>query len=129
MTHKTHLIQKQYDWFNLLSYPYYIFRFEGLWFGLLFFGNVYFLWKRQWDRIFPFALICCLMAVFTLTPDKGARYLCVAMPFMVMSVGSMIVFLYQEIKIPLQKNSMTLISNSLLSETHGNVPIRGTETL
>ncbi|HOW36125.1 MAG TPA: hypothetical protein PL155_06910 [Candidatus Omnitrophota bacterium] len=96
MYRQTQLAEKQLELFNFLSYPYYIFRFEGLLFGLLFFGNIYLLFKREWKRLFPFLMVCFTMGVFSLTADKGARYLCIMLPFMVLAVVSLIDYLLEE---------------------------------
>ncbi len=82
MFHQSHLAKGHFEFLNLLSYPYYIFSFETYFFGLLFFSNIYLIFKRQWNVLYPFFLVCLLMGIFSLPQEKGVRYLCVAMPFM-----------------------------------------------
>ncbi len=98
MFHQAHLGQEKLDWFNFLSYPYYLSRLEAVPFGIIFFGNFYFLWRKQPFYFYPWALVIVQMLIFSFAQDKAARYLCVVMPFMVMAVSSLIVFLWQERK-------------------------------
>lgn len=96
MFHQAQLGQEQFQLFNLLSYPYYIFRLESIPFGLLLLGNIYFLVRKQPFYFYPLILILTQMMVFSLAQDKAARYLCVVTPFMVMAAASFIVFFFQE---------------------------------
>jgi len=76
-----------FHWMNLLSYPYAVFKLEGIIFGLLFFGNCYFILKRKWKPLLPFALSLFFMLIFSFAHEKGTRYMVVAMPFMAMAVA------------------------------------------
>jgi len=91
MLHQIDLASAQFSWLNLFSYPYEIFRLENWPFGLLFFGNVYFIYKKEWLKMFPFSLVCLRMAMFSFSSDKAARYLCAVTPFMAMAAAVLIV--------------------------------------
>jgi len=47
MFYQAHLARGQFDFLNLLAYPYYVFRLESLLFGLLFFANIYYVIKKE----------------------------------------------------------------------------------
>ena len=96
MFYQSHLAQRHFELFNLLAYPYYLFRLDGILFGALFFGNFYYVWKRQWSKLLPFALTCLLMLVFSFPQEKGARYICSVMPLMVAAAASLIVCLWEQ---------------------------------
>jgi len=114
MFHQANLAQKQFDLINLFSFPYYIFRLENWLFGLLFFGNLYFIVRKQWARLFPFLLVCLQMLIFSFASEKGARYMCVMTTFMVMAVASLLVSLYagssREIKIAIFAGWLIMVS-------------------
>ena len=95
MFHQTHLASEQFDWFNLLSYPYYLFRLESPFFGILFWGNIYCALRREWFKIFPFVMVCVQMLIFSFAAEKGARYLCVMTPFMAMAAASFVISLFE----------------------------------
>jgi hypothetical protein len=95
MFHQSNLAKEAVDWFNWLSYPYYIFHLEGILFGLVFFFGFYLLFAKKWSRTFPLLLVMAMMAVFSLTQDKGARYLAVGLPFIAMTVADNIVCAYR----------------------------------
>lgn len=88
--HQAELAQGGFDVVNFLSYPYYTFRLESLFFAILFFGNIYFVFQKQWSRLLPFALACLQMFIFSFAQEKGVRYLCVVMPMMAMAAASLI---------------------------------------
>ncbi len=94
--HQSSLAEGHRAWFNFLSYPYYLFRLESLLFGALFFANLYFVVRKEWQKSFPFLFALLLMAIFSLTSDRAARYICVGLPFMCMAVASMIMFCLKE---------------------------------
>jgi len=96
MLHQADLAQSSFAAVNFLSYPYYLFRLENWIFGLFFFGQVYWVFKKQWPRLFPFLLVILQMALFSMASEKGARYLCVVTPFLAMSVAHLIVTLIKE---------------------------------
>ena len=90
MFQQAHLAKGEFSFFNLLSYPYYLFRLESITFGILFFGNIIYAFEKKWKKLFPFALVCVMMIIFSLAQEKGVRYLCVVMPLMVSAVASVI---------------------------------------
>lgn len=103
MFHQANLAKGHFSVINLFSYPYYLFSLENVIFGLLFFGclcRVFLVkankgdYKAQIKSYLPFLLVCLQMVLFSLPQEKGARYICVVIPFMAMSVASFIVFLY-----------------------------------
>jgi hypothetical protein len=85
--HQVDLAQEHFAWSNLATYPYIIFRLDGWPLGLLFFGNIYFILKKQWLLLLPFFLVCLQMAIFTFSSDKAARYLCMVTPFIALSAA------------------------------------------
>ncbi len=111
MFHQADLARDQFDWINVLSYPYYLFRLESFIFGILFFGNVYFIWKKEWPKLVPFAIVCFQMLMFSLPAEKGARYLCVVTPFMAMAVAALVVALFEKTKTVSIVLSVLLISS------------------
>ncbi len=96
MFHQAHLGEERFDWFNFLSYPYCLFRLEHGLFGIFFFGNVYFLFRKRYSELLPFALAVTQMFMFSFAADKAARYLSVVMPFLAMGVAVLIVAVFQE---------------------------------
>ncbi len=96
MFHQQDLAQQQgFQWFNLLSYPYYLVRLENILLGMLFFANGYYLIRRRFQEGFLFSLVVFIMLLFSFSSERGARYLCVAMPLISMSV---IAFLFHLLK-------------------------------
>jgi len=87
MFHQTNLSKGTFDFINLFSYPYYLFRLESLFFGLAFFANIYYVVKHRWDRCLPFLLVCVLMIIFSFGQEKGVRYLTSVMPLMAWAVA------------------------------------------
>jgi hypothetical protein len=90
MFHQSGLAQAQWDWMNMLSYPYYLFRLENLFFAVLFLLNVYFVIRRQWTKTLAFLVVILHMGIFSFASDKAARYLCVVTPFMAMAVAGIL---------------------------------------
>ena len=88
--YQTHLARGQFELFDLFSYPYYLFRLESILFGLFFFGNIYFVVRKDYRNLFPFALVVFQMFLFSFSLEKGVRYMCVVMPFMVIAVTLLI---------------------------------------
>lgn len=86
MFHQGEMAQESFDWINLLSYPYYLFRLETFLFGALFFANLYWLIRRPSQKFLPFFLVCLQMLGFSFAGEKGARYICVVTPFMAIAV-------------------------------------------
>ena len=87
MTHQAQEAQGQRNLLSLFSYPYYVFALEGILFALLFWANTYFVVKKQWSKLFPFILVLIQMIGFSLAAEKGARYLCVVLPFMAVAAA------------------------------------------
>jgi hypothetical protein len=85
--HQEEMAGGSFAWINLLSHPFYLFLMETALFAMVFFaGAVFAFWK---DRAYalPAVLVMVQMIVFSLTSEKGARYLCVMLPFAVMSAA------------------------------------------
>ncbi len=111
--HQAVLAKSNFAVLNLLSYPYQLFRLESTPFALVFFGNVYFLFKKDWRKLFPFFLVCLQMAIFTFSMDKAARYLSIATPFMAMAAAILTISLVENYKEKALRN--VIISFSLLT--------------
>ncbi|MBF0485898.1 MAG: glycosyltransferase family 39 protein [Candidatus Omnitrophica bacterium] len=92
------LAQEHFAWANLFSYPYMLFRLEGWPFGLLLLGNIYFVARKEWGKLLPWAMVCLQMALFSFSSDKAARYVAAVTPFMAMSAAVLIVSLFQDTK-------------------------------
>ena len=73
---------------NVFSYPYYLFRLEGGIFGLVFLTGLAVTFRKKSDGWLPAVIVLLQMGVFSLTSEKGARYLCAVMPFMAMTAAS-----------------------------------------
>jgi 4-amino-4-deoxy-L-arabinose transferase-like glycosyltransferase len=67
---------------NFLSYPYYVFALEGVLFACLFWGNIYLFKFNERSKLFPFGVVVFQMFIFSFAAEKGARYVCVVLPFM-----------------------------------------------
>ena len=59
-------------------------------FGLLFFGNLYFIYKKNWRPLLPFVLVCVQMGLFSFAAEKGARYVCVVLPFVAVACAALV---------------------------------------
>ena len=94
MFYQAHLAKSKFDFINIFSFPYYIFRLESICFGLTLFANLYFIRKKQFKALFPFALVCLEMGLFTFAQEKGVRYLCVVMPFMAIASSAIIMYVF-----------------------------------
>ncbi|MCA9408862.1 MAG: phospholipid carrier-dependent glycosyltransferase [Candidatus Omnitrophica bacterium] len=95
--------------FNHFAYPYFIFRFETILFGLFFFGNIYLISRKEWKKLLPFALACCHMVIFSFALEKSVRFLCVVMPFMVMAVAGLIGYSWQKLPTVRWKNILLIV--------------------
>jgi 4-amino-4-deoxy-L-arabinose transferase-like glycosyltransferase len=67
---------------NFVSYPFYTFALEGLFFACFFWGNLYLLKLKEYSKFLPFGIVVLQMLIFSFAAEKGARYLCVVLPFM-----------------------------------------------
>lgn len=72
---------------DILSYPYSIFRLDGVLFGSFLTLSIFWLVVRDWQKFFPAALVLTQMLIFTFASEKGARYLCVVLPFAAIAVA------------------------------------------
>ncbi len=75
---------------NFLSYPYYVIALEGFFFGCLFWANVYLIKLKEYRKLLPFGIAVFQMLMFSFAAEKGARYLCVVLPFMAVAVAVVI---------------------------------------
>jgi hypothetical protein len=98
MFYQANMADGKFEWVNFLSYPYYIFRLDSWFAGAFFFANIIFLIRREWNKALPFLLVCLMMGVFSLPYEKGARYLCVGLPFLAMAVARFAYFMCCESK-------------------------------
>jgi len=67
---------------NFVSYPYYVFALEGVFFACFFWGNIYLVKLKEYSKLLPFGFVVLQMLIFSFAAEKGARYLCVVLPFM-----------------------------------------------
>lgn len=103
--HQQYLAGPQFHWFNLLSYPYYLFRLEHWSFAVMFFAALWVLIRRKRKEAVFLVLSVVQMIIFSLPEEKGARYLCVVFPFLAMSVAYFIEVMFGRLKSP-QKRFM-----------------------
>jgi hypothetical protein len=75
---------------NFLSYPFYVFALEGFFFACFFWGNFYLLKRKEYSKILPFGIVVLQMLIFSFAAEKGARYLCVVLPFMAVAAAVVI---------------------------------------
>jgi len=95
--HQTQLAQEQVAWVNIFSYPYYLFRLDNPLLGLLFFANFALFIKGERRALWPFVLVLAYMFFFSWASEKGARYLCVMLPFAALSVAHLVSVLWQRL--------------------------------
>jgi len=88
MSHQAADAPQQWHLINIFSYPYGIFSLEGALFALALLLNVYWIYRREWAKVLPFTLVIVQMGIFTLAAEKGARYLCVVLPFAAMAAAA-----------------------------------------
>jgi len=67
---------------NFISYPYYVFALEGFFFACFFWGSIYLIKFKEYTKLLPFGIVVFQMLIFSFAAEKGARYLCVVLPFM-----------------------------------------------
>ena len=92
--HQQHLAQGEFHWMNFLIYPYNLFRLENWTFAVIFFASGWVVFKRDRRMFLPFVLVLVQMILFSLPEEKGARYLCVVLPFAVMSAAYLVELVY-----------------------------------
>lgn len=83
-------------WINFLSFPYYIFALEGVVFAVLLWWNAADIWQRRWAVLVPFACVLAQIFLFSFAAEKGARYLCVVLPFAAIAVGGLLANLIEQ---------------------------------
>jgi len=89
-------VSTNFNILKFLSYPYYIFKLEGIEIGVLFFLNFLLLFLKRTD-IFLISFIAFFqMLLFSFPYEQALRYLCIIMPFIAMSVARFIIFLFQQ---------------------------------
>ncbi len=96
MMYQAQLAKSPKEWMDFFSYPYYLFRLESVILGFLFFANIYFVIGKQWQKAFPFLFAILLMAIFSMTSDQGARYMCVGLPFVSLAAALLIDEFFQK---------------------------------
>lgn len=93
--HQGDLAAQKSSWLEFLAYPYYLFRLENAIFALFFLGGGYFLLRNDRARAWPFLISCLQMFIFSMASDRGARYIAVVLPFVVLSAAIVMDGLYQ----------------------------------
>jgi len=91
MFHQAQEAQGQRSLLNFFSYPYCVFTLEGVVFSLIFWSNIYLAFQKKeiqsWSKLLPFILVLLQMGIFSFAAEKGARYLCVVLPFLAMAAA------------------------------------------
>ncbi len=87
MFHQAQEARGEINLISFLSYPYYVFALEGVLFALIFWANIYLVIQKQWPKVLPFILVLIQMGMFSFAAEKGARYLCVVLPFMAIAAA------------------------------------------
>lgn len=82
--HQADMAAGKFDWVNILSYPYYLFRLDTFLFAALFFSSLYFFARHDLKILPLFGLVLVQMGIFTFASEKGARYIGVVLPFAAM---------------------------------------------
>lgn len=95
MFHQADMAAEVFHPVNFLSYPYYLFRLEHWLFGIVFFLSFYGFRKKSLPKMLPMIFVLLMMVIFSLPSEKGARYLCITLPFMAMSVAYGVVCFYE----------------------------------
>ncbi len=95
--HQEDMVKGSFSWVNLLSYPFYLFLLETFLFAGAFFASGVYFSKNEWRYSLPFVLVVTQMLIFSLPSEKGARYLCVMLPFAVMSVAYVGISLFRSL--------------------------------
>jgi hypothetical protein len=99
-----------------LSFPYYLFRLENPLLGILFFASVWLLFAKRFRSAFPFILVCLYMVLFSFASEKGARYLCVMLPFIALVVAEMMsIFLFEISSLKLRRIGQALLAVLIVS--------------
>lgn len=93
MFHQGELAKGTFAITNLLSYPYYMWTFEGAIFASVFWSSIILLIRRRWQAAFPFVLVVLFMGVFSLPQEKGVRYVTSALPFVALAVAWMLTYM------------------------------------
>ncbi|HYG52124.1 MAG TPA: hypothetical protein VD905_14530, partial [Flavobacteriales bacterium] len=87
MFHQADQASGQRHWLNFFSFPYYVFALENFFFGLMFFSSFYLTLRKKWEKLLPWMVVIAQMALFSFAAEKGARYMCVVLPFMAMAAA------------------------------------------
>jgi|CXWL01.1.fsa_nt_gi hypothetical protein len=87
MGHQAQMASQEWHWLNVFSYPYSFYRLDGAPFTLMLVMNLYWIFKKDWPKVLPISLVLVQMMIFTCASEKGARYLCVILPFAAMAVA------------------------------------------
>lgn len=83
------------QWYNFLSFPYYLFKLENVIFGVLFFLGCYVCWQKKEYGPLPLLIVLLQMFLFSFAAEKGARYLCAVLPFAAMTVAATVDDIYK----------------------------------
>lgn len=90
MFHQSQDFGGKFNPVNFVSYPYYVFALEGFFFACFFWANIYFIKLKEYPKLLPFGLVILQMLIFSFASEKGARYLCVVLPFMAAAAAAVI---------------------------------------
>ena len=90
MFHQSDLAAGVFNMVDLISFPYYLVHFESIWFAGLLFAGGFFVYKKDYARAYPFLLFVVFAFGFSLSQEKGVRYLAFLYPVFVVGVVSVI---------------------------------------
>ncbi len=94
MGRQAELASQQWQWLNIFSFPYGMARLDGWIFFLTILFNLLFILKKDWRKVLPVSLVFAQMFIFSFASEKGARYLCVILPFASMAAALAVEFLW-----------------------------------
>jgi hypothetical protein len=101
--HQGEMAEGSFYWINLLTYPFYLVLLETVFFAGTFFTGAYVLLMKNRTYALPAVLVLVQMVIFSLTSEKGARYLCVMLPFAVMVAADFLISAFRSMSAGLQR--------------------------
>ena len=72
----------KFSFINFFSFSVLCFCLGRAIFYFVFWGNIYLFRFNEYSKLFPFCIVLLQMFIFSFSAEKGARYLCVVLPFM-----------------------------------------------
>lgn len=109
MFHQAQDAGGKFNIINFLSYPYYVFALEGFFFAWLYWANIYLALSREYLKLLPFGIVLLQMLIFSFAAEKGARYLCVVLPFMAVAAAIAIDDCWQRWRRPQARTGIVMV--------------------